>query len=769
MNHMQLYLKEITNFLSTVMIKSDFFKDYYGAKYCLARGLTQSDSIRTILSESNHTDYLNRRVFIGGEEVFLTAANYSNYLDYEIEVVINPYLRHLCGEVSEDDTPMYIVSLDTGETIQYTRDILSSHPKTIAAYKMLYAGYEKLTQRYPAQYDLIKCITYPISLKKAVEAPEFTLLNYDSTILNSREHDSMINALTEFLTMFRDRWIYPQFNYEEYVPRLLYGIIWDLMTLVLLECRINNIRTSAVHPVHIWDYLTSRGYGKWRGILNEKQAHSFYRNARWIEANKGKQKTLEFISQILFEDLDITLRTKSIILDSTGSTVSGTTPKVISEDLTERTETIKDLISGTEEYDDLFQRIYNSGLEPKLSSSVIDEQKSMFRRRSLSWRPTKMIELTKRVRDSRYLNMFRHFVLDSLFSLYRSGKLRYNLSITIPYLDTQTSLSVGEAIALWIYCEARSRGTTLTQIPNSTEIHYAFMETPENVQMSELFYYQGNTYRTADYFSRDKIVSYLNEMPTICQSSTELINLMDYQFALMVELADQMNYASLVNRLITESVLREYTQQRTIDVTLLGYEEYLSWFALRPELTAMLTEYDADEDASKYDQLGNAIYNAILPLDLSKYSRNIGLSSTQYQQFKELLASKNSYNIAFIDSAIIQRNFTPLGATSIYYKDRELHHFPQFIVPNPVYRLNHNFHFGSTHRIDIEVDPRNGIGFVNDFVPAEFSELKHSQTDIPDIIVQSGLTKETSINSQAALLPYGKSNSTIETDGVLLD
>ena len=76
----------------------------------------------------------------------------------------NPYWIHLAGEYTSNDTIMRVISIDTGEEIDFTKTVLDNHPKTKQSYRIGTSFYTSLCKRYPNQVDLIKSILYPVTV-----------------------------------------------------------------------------------------------------------------------------------------------------------------------------------------------------------------------------------------------------------------------------------------------------------------------------------------------------------------------------------------------------------------------------------------------------------------------------------------------------------------------------------------------------------------------------------------------------------------------------
>ena len=82
------------------------------------------------------------------------------------------YYLNVSGQYHPADTPMYIQSLDTQQSVMFTTELLASSPVTAAAYTIGSSYYNNLCRIYPNQIDLIKSILYPVDINAAIAAPE---------------------------------------------------------------------------------------------------------------------------------------------------------------------------------------------------------------------------------------------------------------------------------------------------------------------------------------------------------------------------------------------------------------------------------------------------------------------------------------------------------------------------------------------------------------------------------------------------------------------
>ena len=306
MVQLELYIKEPIDFLRTVTLKNSLFVDH------ILRNDVQPEYQDVIPDSLNpYYRHMNGEYILDGDTTVVNGKEIKN----------NEIYRRL-------DTMMYITSLDTQETVPFTKEMLKKHPKTASMYRIPGTYYSKLCEKYPQCTDLIKSIVYPISdINEAISADNFTLLQYDEDLLKSNERSSIIEALNRTLDMIRERWTVKEFTYEDMFAVVHQGIVWQLLYLTIFAQRILNIRTSKAHEFHIWNYLTSKGVGDYRDVMSLNQALFFYRNINYLLRNKGTQKNFSILIGALLKPLNVALYSKSIVQNTTigSSSVSSDT------------------------------------------------------------------------------------------------------------------------------------------------------------------------------------------------------------------------------------------------------------------------------------------------------------------------------------------------------------------------------------------------------------------------------------------------------------
>jgi hypothetical protein len=122
----------------------------------------------------------------------------NNELQYSYEIDYDDkstwaYYKNLVGEYHESNEMMQITSVDTNEVIDFTKENLLLHTRTAALYKPGSSFYEALEVRYPDNIDLIRSIVYPVpSIETAIEADDFTLLQFDNSFLAFNERTNLV-------------------------------------------------------------------------------------------------------------------------------------------------------------------------------------------------------------------------------------------------------------------------------------------------------------------------------------------------------------------------------------------------------------------------------------------------------------------------------------------------------------------------------------------------------------------------------------------------
>jgi hypothetical protein len=222
----------------------------------------------------------------------------------ELPLNQQPYYKHLAGQyVDGIDEVMTVVSLDTLEEIPFTYDSLQVHRATAKAYSIDSDYHRALMERYPDQKDLIRGIINPVDINVAVAADDFSILAWDTSLVESQE-SNLMSELQKWVKGFATRWWMSRIGFNQSMyPASFWITLFMQMGPAILNIRLANCGTRFVHSYHIWAYLGSHGrLHLYKDYLTTKQALHLYRNIAWYENNAGKAETFkELITNILTE------------------------------------------------------------------------------------------------------------------------------------------------------------------------------------------------------------------------------------------------------------------------------------------------------------------------------------------------------------------------------------------------------------------------------------------------------------------------------------
>lgn len=211
------------------------------------------------------------------------------------------YYKNIAGEYHFTDQIMEVVSVDTLETIQFTKDNLRIHRATAKEYAYGTRYYNDLVRKFPDQEMLIKGILNPVDMPRAIAAENGTVLYYNTSLVDTNE-DDLIPRIERWIKSFMIRWNVPAYAITDdlYVPVFL-GIMYTHLPGVIANIRLDNCHTNRAHSYHIREFLASHGkLDVYMDLLTQKQSLWLYRNIRYIYLNVGKQETFELlVSRIL--------------------------------------------------------------------------------------------------------------------------------------------------------------------------------------------------------------------------------------------------------------------------------------------------------------------------------------------------------------------------------------------------------------------------------------------------------------------------------------
>lgn len=254
--------------------------------YQIYRESVEQLAATLVVKDEATCDIINSRLSVLGYEV----------LDNRPETW--KYYLNLSGRYHKSDTPMKVISMDTHEEIDFTRENMDIHRATWRGYQYGTRYYTELLNKYPNQDTLIFGILHPVDIDAAVAAPDHSILYFDSSLVESRE-TNLIPRLQTWINAQFIRWAMDDFRINNSLfiaARLM--ILFQAMVDEIENIRLDNCRTNMAHSYHIRRYLASFGpLDQYYNEMNEFQRLYFYRNIRYLQRNNGKNEIFHELIQ----------------------------------------------------------------------------------------------------------------------------------------------------------------------------------------------------------------------------------------------------------------------------------------------------------------------------------------------------------------------------------------------------------------------------------------------------------------------------------------
>lgn len=619
----EIYRKEIVDFLQTVTIKFTLF-----------------------------ADIMAKRVEVEtGTQIFTDAQN--------------PYYQNMCGLYSILDTPIYVTSIDNGQEVLFDLNLKTNHPKTAALYKIPSIEYDILCQKYPNQIGLIKSVIYPVKdIQTAIDAENLSLLAYDSSLLHSNERESLISALRQTLDYIYNRWYIADYFYEEMYPIAFMGIVWAILPQCLLAQRVLNLRTSFVHPMHIWEYLISRGLKDYRDVLNDRQALFLYRNIEYLLQNKGKKSNLEILAQNLLQELQVSLVGKTILQQTTDKVDDCIhIPEFLSEDVIKFGSSEQYEETVAESMSQILYRVNAEGYFPDISAETVQAMELKFGETECNILPTRLLELKKAILNTPYERMLIKFLFDSFVYHLSKGHLTYRIRFTDPNLNLPLDLSVQDALAIFQYAHYKEVGIELIPTPISHFTTSVYKDTkPLLNTLPQNIHFEGTTYKMTSIVDVSKTTNdiYFDDGPY--NSTEEFLNIMSVQFATLVSHTESLRHSgNLLYHRALNKLYKSYLVQDKIEFSLIESSDYNTWIESNDQIKALITGYnDLPNSHLFYRTLCDMIIDKIIPTDNELFAKYTSFNQDYtklYNGLKRLFIQLCSYRLTFLETDRSQVTF----------------------------------------------------------------------------------------------------------------
>ena len=377
------------------------------------------------------------------------------------------YYLNLSGQYHPTDLPMTVISLDTLETISFDYQTLLYHRATVRAYSLGSTYYEELVARYPDQELLIRGILNPIDLQTAITAPEFKIIGWDASEVESGEY-SLIERLQAMIDSHNTQWYVRDYQstHDLYIHTYLAGM-YSLLPSWIRSIRKELCKTPEAHSFHIWNYLDSKGYlSEYKDFLTKEQALWLYRNISWVYANTGKKETFTQLLDVVLTKRSIPLGSYSLALNNENILDSlAPTPKLQRTPLNMLTLTAADIV--TREIDFILEKEL-----PLAKDNVAVFDRSLVRaKRALTYSvipdlPTKIYESAMVDSTAQEPYILADVLLNEWVHLASTNRYLANITISDPATGNLMSMNMREALITLIYVYNKLAGVEILTVPD---------------------------------------------------------------------------------------------------------------------------------------------------------------------------------------------------------------------------------------------------------------------------------------------------------------
>lgn len=377
------------------------------------------------------------------------------------------YYMNLNGQYHGTDRKMTVISLDTLQTIEFTKETLAEHLTTLSEYRSSdnKRYYNALVDRYPDQEILIQGILNPVDIAKAIAAKDGEILYYDPTLVEENE-TNLIPKLSQWLRLQIQRWNVPAYTVVDdlYAGVMLANVV-SLLPITVENLRLANCHTLYAHSYHIREFLASNGrLDYYVDYLTKKQMLWLYRNARYLRRNAGMRETFEVLMQNILTDRGLPLaewRMRHNVKDLAENVRA--LPEFSRKPLNleyssagSDTRSIQTMLDREvdEAPDNLFvQDQAEVDMESEMANSITNRLRTKVLESSI-------LDLTDASPFTLADNLLNHW-------LYLSNQGRYNSVVTVdnPKTGGQISLTMEEAFLVFLYAYNLSVGIELKELP----------------------------------------------------------------------------------------------------------------------------------------------------------------------------------------------------------------------------------------------------------------------------------------------------------------
>lgn len=578
----------------------------------------------------------------------------------ENDITTFPYYRILSGDAAFSTEPLYGYVPSLRSEVLLNRENLQLYPDMLSFYREQ-SNLKLLLQRYPNDDFLIRRILNPVKdIQAAFSAKNLTILEteFEDTFLNEYERSSLIIFLQENLWYIDYRWYINPLEYEDLYPHAFWAMLWNLLPVLLLTKRILNIKTLDVHPWHIWEYLTSLGFGGYRGYLSHSQELFLYRNALYLKFHAGKKFLLDILERVFLYPLRYSLNKKTIIAHTLGREEYH--DKV--PDIVPSKGSIDEHFSSTN-FDAFLQDIYAEGHDVRNDITYRNDINDLFSKAPTNKLNTKFLEFDRNIDESELMLLLR-FILDSTIYHSTQDQLQFGVEIQSPISQNILRFNNSiDALNLLFYIIYRKDSpiNVFTKYTLTTAIAHT---TPPVID--KYGWVEESKYYIKSYVDLPNIV------PQIPYIGEPVFSAKDFSY----KLGDLYVWLfGMINKLRTLSSSEEHELHHKVFRTLVPeiqvvdiQQQYTTFTEYFDQYPYIYEELQKITDEEQYGEFMHAIITGICPLEygFAALARDDKVVSILIHKIKELFMYMVSYNINFINKTFDQTTIVEIPKITMH-------------------------------------------------------------------------------------------------------
>lgn len=223
------------------------------------------------------------------------------------------YYQHLSGNyyhLGTIDQPVRLVSLDTGEEIEWTKQTAAEHDRTRQEMLRYERLYDSVVENYPLQETYIRSVSNltTLSAEQVVSLSDWGIVSYNADLIEPREGD-LVATLNRYLSNYAVTWGRNSYVLlDEYFIQAQLAIAHLQLLQKLIALRLKNAKTNKAHSFHIRNYLASHyGLDRFYELYSEKQRYWLYRNLLHLETQSGNNHVFQELTEHMFSARQISL------------------------------------------------------------------------------------------------------------------------------------------------------------------------------------------------------------------------------------------------------------------------------------------------------------------------------------------------------------------------------------------------------------------------------------------------------------------------------